>query len=274
MQDIDAALRRLDSLEVELNQRALPGEPSTGSSAKDNLVDELFVAGVKAVGREVFGKTRTAGKIARRTLAAERKRAKQEQERLEKAQALQYLDRLEAVISAAASKLPPNTVLRLQRASAEARSAVRPDTVRRRTRKLIGAVRVELQGAAQLPAPEFLLKELECSLRAFIADRLSADSKWWKTRVPPDVRKRAEERASGSSNLVDFIDFGDYSKIILQRNNWHEHFRHVFPSKDWISTRLAELLPLRNDLAHSRPLSYDDAMKFRLFAQDTLDQLD
>jgi len=89
------------------------------------------------------------------------------------------------------------------------------------------------------PAPEEgvskedynMLRTIEKSLRKCIESELSKlSTRWWKEKVPPDVRENAEDRKAESEppwpwyskedNPTCYIDFSDYCKIILKMNDY------------------------------------------------------
>ncbi len=119
-----------------------------------------------------------------------------------------------------------------------------------------------------------LLTELEGAIRKIIEGsllRFSAD--WWTSRVPGDVRERAEERkkqAVGDLHPIHYVDFPDYVKIIRKRDNWREAFNPIFKDEEWISVKLRELEPIRNALAHTRPLPRGGLERLRVNATDIL----
>lgn len=125
-----------------------------------------------------------------------------------------------------------------------------------------------------------ILKELESSLRSLIQSRLSSvSSKWWTERIPNDVRERAEQRKAKNERLypwhpeqglnqIFYVDFTDYAKIILRKDNWEEAFSPVFKDKEIISAKLKELEPIRNAVAHFRDLNHSEIQKLRLYAKE------
>lgn len=270
MRPISPDLEAVDRVELQLQRGASPTSASISEVVVRSAIEDGVVASAKEFTREFLGSSRVGGRAARRALAVAKQNTRAERDAAEKRRILGFVDELEQIVGARSADLPPRSVVALRRRAARARTAVRPGTARTKALELASALRVELLGAAQLPSPVILLADVERCLRALIRERLSSQPNWWASRVPADVRSRAEERAGGRTPLLEFVDFSDYQKIILQRNNWEEQFRHVFRTKEWISTRLAELLPLRNDIAHSRTLSYEDSMRFRVFAQDIL----
>jgi hypothetical protein len=130
-----------------------------------------------------------------------------------------------------------------------------------------------------------LLKLLENKLRSCIETQLSKKyPNWWIEHIPNDVRGRAEERktrnetlwpwSNKSDELIHYIDFNDYIKIITRRDNWREVFIKIFDDKDLIRAKLKELDPIRNAIAHTRPLSSTDRMRLKLHTSDIISCID
>jgi hypothetical protein len=55
-------------------------------------------------------------------------------------------------------------------------------------------------------------------------------------------------------------------KIIRRKDNWQELFNRVFRDEEAISVKLRELEPIRNAIAHFRPLSAEMSEKLRIIA--------
>jgi len=133
------------------------------------------------------------------------------------------------------------------------------------------------------PDPKQVLENLEKELRKFIERELGRVSKnWWNERVPNNIRTYAENRKirretvwpwypPTSTNVVDFLDFSDYRKIITEINNWQDVFSKFFKATSFIETRLGELEPVRNDLAHSRSLTPRTIDKLRIYSEELLE---
>jgi hypothetical protein len=114
------------------------------------------------------------------------------------------------------------------------------------------------------------LAELENGLRQCITTQLSKLSQsWWKERVPERVRTICEERKREGDlpypwfspkeyHPICYADFHDYVTIIKKRDNWEYAFKNVFKDVEMISSKLRELEPLRNKIAHSRDLQTDE----------------
>lgn len=133
----------------------------------------------------------------------------------------------------------------------------------------------------EIPWEEYVrLYFLEKTLRKFIVDSLSAlDEKWWRRRVPGDIRKKAEERKTKETEklvvTIDlhpiwYVDFLDYISIITQKNNWEEVFKRVFLNKDKFRVLMEELAPIRNKIAHMRPLSEREKKNLDALSEDIL----
>jgi hypothetical protein len=102
------------------------------------------------------------------------------------------------------------------------------------------------------------------------------DKDWWQ-RVPTEVRKNAERKKRRSEvawpwhcptslNDVDYLDFSDYQRIIIQEDNWHSVFVKFFKRPTFVEVWLGELEPIRNDIAHSRPVTPPMVAKLRMLS--------
>lgn len=122
-----------------------------------------------------------------------------------------------------------------------------------------------------------LLRVIEKAVRGVIEQRLTPlSSNWWHERIPEDVRLKAEERREKAGNRLSFIyyiDFPDYLKIIRRKDNWRDAFATVFRDDEWISVKLRELEPIRNSLAHSRPLPPGSLDRLRINSKDILSRI-
>jgi hypothetical protein len=127
-----------------------------------------------------------------------------------------------------------------------------------------------------------LLRQLEESLRKLIEKTLSSiSSDWWIERVPGDVKTNAEDRKQKNdrqwpwltgTNLhpIYYVDFPDYVKIIRKKDNWHDVFVRVFKDEESISVKLREVEPIRNAVAHARPLPRNGLERLRINSKDIL----
>ena len=110
---------------------------------------------------------------------------------------------------------------------------------------------------------------LEQHLRSFVKRSLekSVGNNWIRQRVPEDVRKNWTTRQNEDRvlrkpiyELIQYADFMDLEKIIIRKDNWQEVFKHVFRNRDDIRVTFARLHPIRNAIAHGRPLDSDDTL--------------
>lgn len=124
--------------------------------------------------------------------------------------------------------------------------------------------------------PHLLIVELENSLRKCIKANLEQLSEnWWKERVPPDIKQKAEEKQNKDElkrDPLQYLDFGDYAKIISRRDNWREAFQKLFKDQEIIATKLKELEPIRNCIMHSRGLTQEQKEKLRIISKDIVRQ--
>lgn len=123
------------------------------------------------------------------------------------------------------------------------------------------------------------LKILEISLRKFIERELSKRNLTWWECIPLEIKKSAEHKKSrsetmwpwyppSSTNIIDYLDFSDYKKIILEPTNWQAVFSRFFKNQVFIESKLAELEPIRNDVAHSRALSAIAVQKTKIYCAE------
>ena len=120
-------------------------------------------------------------------------------------------------------------------------------------------------------------------MREFIENKLKevTGKNWWKRRIPPDVRRNCEDRKQKREVSypwmtkkeyppICYADFTDYMKIMLRRDNWREVFKTLFHDTAWIITKLRELEPIRNDIAHNREISEEDTQKLEMNSREIL----
>jgi hypothetical protein len=121
----------------------------------------------------------------------------------------------------------------------------------------------------------------ENSVRALIKERLgSTGVDWWSRLVPKGVRDKVLGRqkkdgenkwhAPRAIDEIAYTDFGDMANIMVA--NW-ENFEDVFPSQDWIKTRLSDLEQSRNALAHNNVLGDRDIGRIKMYLEDWLTQV-
>lgn len=121
------------------------------------------------------------------------------------------------------------------------------------------------------------LVQLEWLLRRFIVDKLRrhVGSKWWKQRIPPNIREEAsqrkQERETSDSLVHDAVDYlyvGEIRAIICKGDNWRDCFVEPFGNeKGTVEVMFNWIEPVRKDIAHSRPVSDDEYAQFIMAAQ-------
>ena len=126
------------------------------------------------------------------------------------------------------------------------------------------------------------LRRLEEKLRKCLEGRLSSlTPNWWIERVPPDIRKQAEIRKRKNEKLWPwygkedrplhyYINFSEYQKIIIKKDNWREAFKPIFKDETITSAKLTELEPIRNDIAHNRKLTVRQFEHLKTYAMDLI----
>lgn len=133
----------------------------------------------------------------------------------------------------------------------------------------------------EIPSEEYIrLYFLEKTLRQLVVDQLSMISeRWWKQRIPGDVRKKAEDRKKDEEeklvHTVDlhpiwYVDFLDYVNIVTRKDNWRDVFKKIFRNKDHFRGTMEKLSPIRNKIAHMRPLSVREKINLDALSQDIL----
>jgi len=134
------------------------------------------------------------------------------------------------------------------------------------------AIRAE---AARMAPHYEVLYSLEKTIRGGVADQLeTADSEWWTTRVPPQLRKEAEQRQKRevdtgvtprSDDLIDYLTLGQLSGVISA--NW-DVFGAIFSSQKAVERVMSSLNTVRAPVAHCSPLAEDEVVRLRLTVRD------
>lgn len=114
-----------------------------------------------------------------------------------------------------------------------------------------------------------VLKQVEILLRQLIEKKLYAISgvNWIEKHVPQNIvkkwvkiRKNAQKSNGKCFDLILYADFMDLTLIICDERNWDDLFGNVFNSKDDFCASMNRLHPIRNAIAHSRPLARSEAL--------------
>jgi hypothetical protein len=77
-----------------------------------------------------------------------------------------------------------------------------------------------------------------------------------------------KDRDTLKKDLIEYIDFPDYIKIITRKDNWRDCFKEVFGSEETLRTKMQELEPIRNSVMHSRPITEEEKKKLELYARE------
>ena len=141
----------------------------------------------------------------------------------------------------------------------------------------------EEQESAKLSEHQTIITNLEQALREFIKVKMMEVSyDWWRSRVPIRVRQEAELRKThkkyydlsmNKNDVIEYLYFVDYSKIITREKNWNDVFQKVFGDKDVISVKLKELNDIRREIMHSRRLSRKQIQRLNLNSSDLHDAM-
>jgi hypothetical protein len=271
--------------QAEQSLRAIEAAKEQSPAVNHAVGSELWGALGGAVSRELFGRSRPGSKIGRAIAKSNQKSQRIQQERAARDQAVGFVHQARQIVDEAGPQLSLRTKSCLRSGLATAESAKTPATVLRRTAAVVARLEEYRPPAPRVPSPPpfpSVLHDLEVGLRTCIEKRLSAlTPNWWLERVPKEQRERAEWRKAsrervwpwldgGEHSVVEYLDFPDYAKIILEPANWGEAFAPVFVDPDSLRVKLKELEPIRNDVAHSRPLTKAHRNRLETYAEDIL----
>lgn len=127
-----------------------------------------------------------------------------------------------------------------------------------------------------------LITNLEKKLRHLIAEELSQDDpEWWKNKIRPDIRERAEDQHSKNLTkkktlqipnyeMIEEIDFNDLTTILTLKKNWKNHFEKIFHDEKALYVKLDELTPYRNIPAHSKEVTPHIEKKIQVYYDDII----
>jgi len=258
-----------------------PIGPTPGDIATEAILGHV----TGGIASEIFGRRRTGSRIGRAIARSGRQTQIAQSAAQTRAQAVALVHQARQVVNSASPMVGPRVSQSLLRGLADAESSRRPDTILRKVLQATGRLEAfRASVPAELPrtaAPEALIA-LERALRQCIEKRLSAVSEsWWAKRVPEEQRNRAERRRArrenvwpwldaGEHSIVEYLDFPDYAKIILEPANWKEAFSAVFADEDALRVKLRELEPIRVDIAHARVLTDAHRRRLETYAEDLL----
>ena len=136
----------------------------------------------------------------------------------------------------------------------------------------------------EIPDNSATLNYFEDTMKNFIVEKLSHIENWWNSCIPQEIRKDASQRHERDKKIndvlnkpnyevIDYINFDGYEKIILRRDNWRDHFERVFLDKTVFGYKMRVVLSLRNDIRHGRGLDEINNTRLRLHCYDILSQI-
>lgn len=123
------------------------------------------------------------------------------------------------------------------------------------------------------------LYKLENTLRTFyeLTLREHYGEEWWEKGVSGDIRKKAEKnkklsqsKEKGDYSIIFYTDFEDLR--ILPNKRW-KLFEEILKTQSGVLSRLGELEPIRNKIAHSRLLIDDELSTLKLFYRQIREML-
>ena len=119
------------------------------------------------------------------------------------------------------------------------------------------------------PRDRLLLDYVELRLRTFVETELRAmdGPAWMRRRIPKvlrdkwrDRRQQDRDRRGDCYPPIHYADLADLLDVICQKHNWADAFRGVFEHEEELRVGMRRLVPIRNALAHARPLVRTDRL--------------
>lgn len=119
-------------------------------------------------------------------------------------------------------------------------------------------------GEAYNAMHDALLKQVEILLRQLIEKKLHAISgdSWIEIHVSESCRnqwrsrQKYDQKCTGKHySLIHYSNIMDLKNLICDSNNWDSAFGDVFTSKEDFRVSMTRLHPIRNCIAHARPLA-------------------
>jgi hypothetical protein len=285
---LEGAKIRLRPLKLEVEGMInLLTSPTALSDSRTTVSDLIASELGGAISLGLLGRRRPGQTLARNLSRQSRINQRQQLLAASRSRALGILQQMEFELSNLAGQMNESRRRALLRSLAQVRSSPSPATIGRRIARVISEIESTSSVPETLPpgiaqpesaADHSLLRQFEQDLRGFISGQLSGVSaNWWLESVPSEVRKSAEQRLRSrettwpwtpgvESTAIHYVDFSDYAKILVFGQNWTTVFGRFFGDPDIVRSKLRELEPIRNDVAHSRTLSEEGRTKLRLYA--------
>jgi hypothetical protein len=255
--------------------------PTSRPTPVDHVHRELYAGIGSALTSEFLGRSRIGSSVGRAIASSAQVAQRQRDAEAARQTAQEQVREARQLVQSISGVVGPRYAQSLHRLLAQAESAHRPDTSIRKVLEVVS--RIEGWQAPPAPIserPTDALQTLERALRRCIEEKLSRlTDEWWTTLVPTKVRLHAERRMASRERVwpwlndserrpIEYLDFPDYARIILEEQNWQRAFSTVFVDRDALKVKLHELEPIRNDLAHSRQITTANADRLRLYAYE------
>ena len=124
----------------------------------------------------------------------------------------------------------------------------------------------------------------ENSVRNFVSKLLLEEvgENWWHDCVQDKIKVKAESRLEEEKKVlwhtprgdepINFIDFGELSKIITKNENW-DFFEPHLRDQEWVKNILTSLERSRNVVMHSGILGDRDIERIGTYMEDWLQQV-
>ena len=121
------------------------------------------------------------------------------------------------------------------------------------------------------------LGTMEKTFRELIVKVLDLREPWTKDKIPSDIiRKVTEQRQKNNIlddvevPLVNELDFTHYKEIFIYNANW-KLFEDVFVDRQGLETKLTELAPIRNVIAHhKRAITETESKRVDVYFDDIM----
>ena len=121
------------------------------------------------------------------------------------------------------------------------------------------------------------LGTMEKTFRELIVKVLNLREPWTKDKIPSDIiRKVIEQRQKNNIlddvevPLVNELDFTHYKEIFIYNANW-QLFKDIFVDRPGLETKLTELAPIRNIIAHhKRAITETESKRIDVYFDDIM----
>jgi len=114
-----------------------------------------------------------------------------------------------------------------------------------------------------------LIQCFETLIRKYIDGQMESvfGVTWAEDQVPSKILQRwlsrlqkAQRDGEREHPPIAYASFTDYVEIITQEDNWQNAFESAFGQKDSVRESFRRLVPIRNCVMHSRPITQDDEL--------------